>query len=133
MRNICRSHDSRGLHNPNRVAHVALQQTHGVDVPLDQIMFLWLQHQVIASEGDDPRLPTASRYLRQTVRVQAAAGQHVAAAHLVALWKQHNAERGTRDRRRTPWRFHPLASYLFVSDCDRIFNSCKEKRKRDAF
>lgn len=59
--------------------------THGVNVPFDQIVFLWLQHQVVSSERNDARLPAAARYLRQSVRVEAPAGQHVAAAHLVTL------------------------------------------------
>lgn len=59
--------------------------THGVNVPFDQVVFLWLQHQVIASERDNARLPAAARYLRQSVRVEASAGQHVATSHLITL------------------------------------------------
>lgn len=42
-------------------------QTYRVDISLDQIMFLWLQDQIISSEGDDSWLRTASRNLGQAV------------------------------------------------------------------
>lgn len=56
-----------------------------VDVSFDQIVLLRLQDQVISPEGNDPRLPAASRYLRQTIRVQTTTGQDVTAPHLVPL------------------------------------------------
>lgn len=42
---------------------VALRWTYGVNISFDQIVLLWLQDQVVASEGDDSWLATASRYL----------------------------------------------------------------------
>lgn len=69
-------------------------QTYRVDISFDQIVFLWLQNQIISSEGDDPRLPTASRYLWQAVWVQASTGQDITTPHLVALLKQYNANDG---------------------------------------
>lgn len=45
------------------VVVVVAVQTHRVDVPFDQIVFLWLQHQIISSERDDARLPAAAGYL----------------------------------------------------------------------
>lgn len=77
-----------------------LPQTYRVDVSFDQIVFLGFQHQIISSEGDDPRLPAASRDLRQAVRVQASTGQDVTTLHLVALLTRHKQQMHTVQMRR---------------------------------
>lgn len=85
---------SRCNDNSSAVCHVVVVvvvQTHRVDVPFDQIVFLWLQHQIISSERDDARFPAAAGYLREAVRVEASAGQDVTAPHLVTLVKGHGA------------------------------------------
>lgn len=104
--------------NRIRKAHFNLEKgdsTHRVDVSFHQIVFLWLQDQVVSSEGDDSRLPATPGDLREAVGVQASTRQDVPAPHLGALLIQAEQIRSFQ-----------ISStvvltgffYLFVSDFD---------------
>ena len=64
-------------------------RTNRVDIALDEVVLFWLQDQVVPPERHNPGLWAAARDLGQAVRVQASAGQDVAASHLPALVVQH--------------------------------------------